>query len=64
MDPNETLQIMRELSRRTETTGGCPGDNDMLVDAAYKFSELFDALDRWLSDGGFLPDEWAGKEKV
>ena len=54
MDPNETLRRLRELS-------ATPINNNMK-----EFGELidnlvfnFEALDEWLSKGGFLPNEWA-----
>jgi hypothetical protein len=55
MDPNATLERMRELAREyheaerwRETTLA-----DELVD-------LIEGLDQWLSRGGFLPMAWAG----
>lgn len=44
MDPNETLRELREAIRR--------GD-DMLT-----IAELWEALDEWLSKGGFFPAKW------
>ena len=48
MDPNAALAKVRELI----------GDGDsadvLLVDA-------FEALDEWLSKGGFLPSDWERK---
>lgn len=42
MDPNETLRLMRLAVK---------DDLDQLAD-------LFEALDGWLSKGGFLPAAW------
>ena len=44
MDPNETLRMLRRAIERRE------------IDA---IEDLFDALDIWLSSGGFLPDDWS-----
>ena len=44
MDPNETLHLMR--------TSADKGDWESVAEHA-------DALDRWLSEGGFLPEAWA-----
>jgi len=52
MDPNATLELIRELTR---------GHNDgtWLDDA--QIDELVEAigrLDEWLTSGGFKPDDW------
>lgn len=50
MDPNETLREIRELiALHIESARG---DYARLL-------ELCEALDGWLSHGGFLPREWA-----
>lgn len=49
MDPNETLRRLREL---------CALDNCRLF--AEEIADLFEALDQWLSKGGFLPEPWTG----
>jgi hypothetical protein len=49
MDPNETLREIRELVR--------PGAEAQDPDGA-RLSELVQALDEWLSKGGFAPAEW------
>lgn len=46
MDPNATLQEIRELV-------GNNGGNDV-----GRLVELIDALDEWLTNGGFLPSDW------
>lgn len=43
MDPNETLNMIREAINDSR---------------AWDAIELFEDLDRWLSRGGFLPAEW------
>ena len=47
MDPNEALNRIREELELS--------DNDVLV-------EVFNALDNWLTRGGFLPTEWERKK--
>ena len=54
MDPNETLKKIRELIpqvRSSESTA--PGDD---------LAEAVEALDDWLSHGGFLPKDWDCQE--
>jgi hypothetical protein len=51
MDPNATLQELRELYNEVVQDEGTD------VDAAYVL-DLFDALDNWIIAGGFLPNEW------
>lgn len=43
MDPNQALKNLRDMIRDTE-------DLDLI--------EQFEALDGWLSRGGFLPADW------
>lgn len=52
MDPNETLRRIRELSRRILDDGPL---NDHVNE---ELAELCEALDEWLSRGGFLPKAW------
>lgn len=47
MDPNATLRRLREL---------CALDNCHLF--AVEIADLFEALDEWISKGGFLPEDW------
>lgn len=54
MDPNETLKQLRELLGRDNTPRSVTAKLCTLADA----EELFQALDEWLSKGGFLPEEW------
>jgi len=54
MDPNETLKEIREL---TEKIIKC---DDVVLSAqmADGIADRFQALDNWLSNNGFLPDDW------
>jgi hypothetical protein len=51
MDPDATLSEMRELANDLGATGSFEGDADRLA-------ELVQALDEWLSKGGFFPKAW------
>lgn len=54
MDPNANLQEQRRLIRAIfddET-------NSTNYDALMRLAELSQALDEWLSKGGFLPKAW------
>ena len=57
MDPNRTLEKLRELTK-------CVNDEEQVeveiesVETLTDFAELFEALDEWLTGGGFLPKEW------
>jgi hypothetical protein len=56
MDPNETLKQLRELIQVPQY-----GPSLTAFDRAERFDLLVDyieALDGWLSKGGFLPDAW------
>jgi hypothetical protein len=50
MDPDKTLQELRELA--TSSDRGSEARSE-------RFSELINALDDWLSTGGFLPEAWS-----
>lgn len=51
MDPEETLRRLRVLAENAI--------NDAVADEdAVEMAELFQAMDGWLSKGGFLPAAW------
>lgn len=57
MDPNEALRRLRDaITQFRETTLEVNR-----LDAAHYMAEYADALDGWLSHGGFLPDAWSAK---
>ena len=59
MDPNASLEAMRDaLGAMTQAQQ----DNDSLSydEAAYTVAEHAQALDDWLTRGGFLPEAWQG----
>jgi hypothetical protein len=52
MDINETLRVLRDACSRNR-------DKEFMSDDdATTMVEGFDALDEWLSKGGFLPVDW------
>lgn len=50
MDPNATLEELRRLIEGTKSA-----ERDTLAE---EIADRFEALDQWLSNGGFLPDAW------
>jgi hypothetical protein len=52
MDPNANLAEQRRIRVRVFAGKGTDADLDRLT-------ELTQALDEWISNGGFLPDAWA-----
>lgn len=59
MDPDVTLENAREAARKWRAAAEDElAGNDDEHDAACDLVESFDALDRWLSGGGFLPRTW------
>ncbi|WP_436778238.1 hypothetical protein [Yinghuangia sp. YIM S09857] len=59
MDPNETLEDLREYARLV--AGEVPGAAEEWGDTV---AELFLALDEWLSRGGFPPRAWDVRRTV
>jgi len=56
MDPDECLKEIRaQLIIYNLST-----DDHELMTAAGKVCELVEAMDTWLTTGGFLPNSWAG----
>lgn len=53
MDPNDALELIREALDRLRD----PEESDW-NDAAITLAELVEALDEWLSKGGFMPAPW------
>lgn len=63
MDPNETLKAMRRLSARLikqadDSRSHHESGTDETLDAGSCLASNFQNLDKWLTDGGFLPEEW------
>lgn len=54
MDPDEVLHRLR-----MEAQGILRGEES----SPAAMAEAFEALDQWLSNGGFLPSDWAVKRQ-
>jgi hypothetical protein len=52
MDPNATLARIRALVAQARDRGPLDGDD------AEELAALVEALDEWLTRGGFLPVDW------
>lgn len=50
MDPNATLAEIRDLYKRV-----LDGEDETY---ATDLAEAIESLDRWITDGGFLPKNW------
>jgi hypothetical protein len=55
MDPNATLERMRAAQHSLRTRQASDPDH---VQAFSEIADCAEALDGWLSRGGFLPDAW------
>ena len=58
MDPNETLKMIRKLMNEWEDGLSLlsSADVDSFLD---EVCESVVALDEWLTNGGFRPDDWS-----
>lgn len=56
MDPDATLRELRELTGQFLKDW----DEDKTPDTldVYRMAELFEALDEWTTNGGYLPAAW------
>jgi len=57
VDPNETLRLLRLTVKQIQV------DDNLFIKAAHadEITEYFEALDEWLTKGGFLPTSWNGE---
>lgn len=67
MDPNanldEQLLLAARLQQLSEVQGRrslTEGEEIELWDSATRLAELVEALDHWITGGGFLPTRWKG----
>jgi hypothetical protein len=61
MDPNETLRQLRAAIG--DAYAICDDEEtECALDALQELATLAEALDQWISRGGFLPREWERKE--
>jgi hypothetical protein len=56
MDPDEALRNMRDALKRVQ-------ESSSDAEAAAELADAAEALDGWLSRGGFLPQDWAGAKR-
>jgi hypothetical protein len=56
VDINTALHRMRELANLADAHAQ---DKDALAEDAANMATVFEAIDGWLSRGGFLPHAWA-----
>lgn len=60
MDPNATLAEM--IRAAADVNRAQPGDSiEGFQEAALRLAEHVEALNEWISRGGFLPDAWRGR---
>lgn len=57
MDPNETLRRIRDLAEKINAKPAV----HYLAAYAEELAEHVEALDGWLSKGGFLPRGWVNR---
>jgi hypothetical protein len=57
MDPTEALKQLRERIAAFHDTNLV--DAPDLIENMIELVTTFEGLDAWLSNGGFLPDDWA-----
>lgn len=55
MDPDQTLTELRAAAAQMRDEGTYTGN---FLIAASTMLEAFEALDNWMSNGGFLPTQW------
>lgn len=60
MDPDANLKEQRELCEWFMTTHTLVSVNE-ISGRAHRLAELAQALDTWLSSGGFPPEDWRRK---
>lgn len=61
MDPNATLEEIRQIIQRADNE--CAAGNDLQLADAHRLLDCVQALDEWISKGGFLPKAWNKENK-
>lgn len=64
MDPDVCLERLRELIGELNDSGQKDDGGETYMDLAAQVADGFQALDGWLSAGGFRPRAWAGATVV
>jgi hypothetical protein len=60
MDPDEALKKIRKGLEKIHATD----DYDDLEPVLQEVVEAMEALDKWITGGGFLPMDWAAGDKL
>lgn len=67
MDPEAALKEIREVIADTQGSvfSQCyiDGDIEYIRGKCDRLAELVNGLDEWLSDGGFLPEDWRNEDR-
>jgi hypothetical protein len=58
LDPNKTLSDIRAVVRRIHQAEDNDASAEDIARDAGELATLVQALDEWLTRGGFLPDAW------
>ena len=58
MDPDETLRLLRLTIKQMQSEGH-RDFAEVFIAHAEEVIEYFEALDEWLTKGGFYPQDWA-----
>ncbi len=58
MDPDANLKEMRELYQKMRKYENLLVARSVIQDDSMRLIELLEAMDEWLSKGGFLPEDW------
>jgi len=58
MDPNATLQELRELAGETIKEWEHPETTEIITPEHYLLAQKIKRLDDWISNGGFVPTDW------
>ena len=59
MDPNKTLELIREIAAKMLKDYESPDSNGIDQDEACELASHVEALDAWLSRGNAKPESWA-----
>lgn len=62
MDPNTALDEIRDLYE--QIIDDRANANDVADDDVDRLVDLIDALDEWITNGGFLPDDWKPRKRT
>lgn len=58
MDPNIALMHIRNIVADIRAAEKAEAEAEDIADLAHDLADVVDDLDRWISKGGFRPDDW------